>query len=442
MRLSDAAPEDERAREVYLFMKWFTVGICSISYLFGYFHRFSTAVLADDMARDWNVPKASLGIFSSIFFWPYGIMQPVMGMLADVVEAGYIVAAANVLAGAGALMIAFAKSVGLAYGGRFVLGFACSAFFVPANKVAANWFSEKEFRFFSGALIGIGGIGSILSQTPLSLLGHAIGWRMCIMGVGCLSVVFGVLALVFVRSHPQAFGYKGRTPYRVARSWRDMLQQLVSNMRSVVTMGDFWVLEFYMFFGAGLFMNISSFWAVPFVHDVFHMTERDASLVAMSLSIGTIVGSPLLPVIAHKVGTRKWTMVGFCGMGFVCCLILAIWGNKMTGYAMCLPYFLICLGVSSPQCIALPLFKEYCDSEMTATMVGAGNAGSFIGGAIQQMVSSAIVGTYGFHKFYPFAAYQIGVWVLCTITAFLGVFSLVLVREPKPESDTSTDQPF
>ena len=93
-------------------------------------------------------------------------------------------------------------------------------------------------------------------------------------------------------------------------------------------------------------------------------------------------------------------------------------------------FFLFGFGASACQGTALAMFKEFSSPELTATLVGGGNTGPFIGGAILQTISSDLIGTWGHHKHYPIQSYQIGLWGLCALCCIVGNVFLVLVREP------------
>jgi sugar phosphate permease len=83
----------------YQFRKWLSVSLSAFSYIFVYLHRCSTAVLAESMAKDFNVDKAKLGIFTSMYFWPYALMQPIVGSLGDIMEPGYLIGLADLVSG-------------------------------------------------------------------------------------------------------------------------------------------------------------------------------------------------------------------------------------------------------------------------------------------------------------------------------------------------------
>jgi MFS family permease len=200
-------------------------------------------------------------------------------------------------------------------------------------------------------------------------------------------------------------------------------------MMKLLKLGDYWVLEFYMFFGNGAFMDISAMWGVPFLEDVYKSSPSHASTIAMALSISTIVGSPLLPLIAHWTTSRKFTMFVACLIGTLCCVIVTVWAEDLNQWVFVLIFFLVGLGLNGPAAVALPLFKEYGDASMTGALVGFGNTGCFLGGGLFQVITSLVLETYGYHKHYPVQAYKLALWGLLAVLGLLATYALTLVRE-------------
>jgi MFS family permease len=63
--------------------RWLIFGILALHFLLVYFHRVSTAVVAQDLVKDFHISGTALGILSSSYFYTYAIMQLPIGFLAD-----------------------------------------------------------------------------------------------------------------------------------------------------------------------------------------------------------------------------------------------------------------------------------------------------------------------------------------------------------------------
>ncbi|MEM4524657.1 MAG: hypothetical protein QXF29_06135, partial [Archaeoglobaceae archaeon] len=64
--------------------KWIVFAILSGIYFFVYFHRTSPAVIASDLMREFFISALVVGIFSSLYFYPYAILQIPVGILTDI----------------------------------------------------------------------------------------------------------------------------------------------------------------------------------------------------------------------------------------------------------------------------------------------------------------------------------------------------------------------
>lgn len=420
---------------LYQTRKWVSVIISMTSYIFVYFHRFSTAVLAEDMAEDFGISQDKIGILASMYFWPYGLVQPFIGSLADIIEPGYMIGFANLCAAIGSMMCGFSTNLTIACVGRFFVGLGCGTIFVPTNKIGVNWFTAKQFRFFAGAMIGLGGCGSLLSQMPLSLLGEKIGWRMCLKSTSIIGAFLGICAFIWVRGHPATVGFRGHSKLEETSGLKQIFSQLFKNLFVMVKIRNFWFLESFMFFAPGVLMVLSSLWGVPYLENVHHCSSKKASFVQMAISASLIIGSPTMPIIAELTKSRKWTLFTFCGISTAGCLYLALAKDTTPLWLVTALYFIIGYGASACQGTALPLFKEFYDERLAATLVGGGNTGPFIGGGILQIISSTIIGTYDHPgDVYPVKAYEIGLWGLSAICCFIAMLSLLFIREPKIEN--------
>lgn len=68
--------------------KWVVWGTLALAFLIVFFHRYATAVVADDLTRDLGLSGAQLGLLASMYFYAYALMQIPSGILADYVGPG------------------------------------------------------------------------------------------------------------------------------------------------------------------------------------------------------------------------------------------------------------------------------------------------------------------------------------------------------------------
>lgn len=417
----------------YKIRKWTCVITCCLCYIIAYFHRFTPAVLAKMIAPEFDVPISDLGIFTSMFFWSYGLLQPFVGSLADVVEIRYTITISLLIASVGSLICGFAQTLFICSAGRMLVGIGCAAVYVSTNKVAANWFNQKEFRFFAGALIGIGGLGSILSQRPLQMLGELIGWRKCFLVVAIVGAIFAFAAFFLVRSHPSKFGLVGYNPPPQRKPFWHEFAQIFRNIKITAMIPDFWLISSMMFFGPGFYMDVSGLYGVPFLTDVFHFSQAKASNCQMALSCSVIVGSPVIPIVAELLHNRKRTIIIFALMSMAAVLTL-VFIDHASMIAVCALFFCFGFGCTGSQGIMMGFFKELSyGPSLEGTLLGFGNCFSFIGGSVFQLLTSGFVGTcpHSESSLLDPESLRIGLWGLAASSLIMLIYSTCFVRERK-----------
>ena len=87
-----------------------------------------------------GLSPAELGLLTSLYLWPFAIMQPVAGLLTDHLGSRRSVTGFLIIAGVGQLLLAMAPSFGLALLGRACTGIGTSILYVAAAKIMAQWF--------------------------------------------------------------------------------------------------------------------------------------------------------------------------------------------------------------------------------------------------------------------------------------------------------------
>jgi MFS family permease len=142
-----------------------------------FYQRACPSVLYRDIAKSYHVDVSHLSLFSSMYFYAYGILQPFTGLIADVFEPAYLIGGSTFFSSVGAMVCGLSRTFPVGCAGRLLVGIATAPIFVPGCRFAANWFPLRLFPRFTGGLIGIGGVGGILGQAPTVQLARALGWR-------------------------------------------------------------------------------------------------------------------------------------------------------------------------------------------------------------------------------------------------------------------------
>lgn len=125
--------------------KWAVWATLALAFLIVFFHRYATAVVADDLTRDLGLTGSQLSLLASMYFYAYAFMQIPSGILADYVGPRRTASAGMLLAALGALIFSMSAEASWAYLGRLLVGIGVGAIFICTLKMQSTWFRASEF---------------------------------------------------------------------------------------------------------------------------------------------------------------------------------------------------------------------------------------------------------------------------------------------------------
>ncbi|NQU13047.1 MAG: MFS transporter, partial [Desulfobacteraceae bacterium] len=282
-------------------------GIISITYIMVFFHRMCPAVIAVDLQEYFKMSGTLLGLMSSAYFYPYAIMQLPVGLMVDSWGPRKTVSTFLILAALGSAMMGLSSELGLAIFGRVLVGVGVSTVFVSNFKLLTDWFEPRKFAIMGGIFMAMGGVGVLLSTTPLAWISNLIGWRMTFVAVGLLSLVMAFVVYKFVFDRPTDKGWA-----LIAPPQGDGASQNVSirkGLKMVLTERNFWPIAAWSFFVVGIFFGLAGLWGGPFLIHVYGLSKTGAGAVLSMSAVGLIIGSPFLGIMSNRFG-RKPVLIG------------------------------------------------------------------------------------------------------------------------------------
>jgi predicted MFS family arabinose efflux permease len=147
-------------------------------------YRSVTAMMAAGLVHDFALSAQGLGVFAATFAFSFGLSQFVMGIALDFYGLRRTWLWTFPLAILGAGVSALAPNFGVLLLGQALLGIGCSPAFVVCTLFIARRFPVHRFAAVSGLAMGVGGLGLLLTGTPLAWLIDVSSWR---VGFGVLT---------------------------------------------------------------------------------------------------------------------------------------------------------------------------------------------------------------------------------------------------------------
>jgi sugar phosphate permease len=413
--------------------RWLVFAVLAGGYVLVYFHRLCPAVVAVDMMTDLKTGGALLGLLGSAYFYPYALMQIPAGLLADSWGARRTVTLFTMIAFMGALVVALAPNVTIAILGRIIVGLGVSMLFVPTMKILTEWFRPHEFARMTGILLAMGGLGSLVSATPLALVTGWFGWRMAFVAVAGLTFVLALLVWLIVRDRPADMGWSIPGKATVGQT---VDISLADGVKQVLASGNFWLLAGWFFFQSAVFFSFAGLWGGPYLNHVYSLDRAAAGQVLSMLAVGLIVGSPMQTWFSSRVCKgRKPVLIlsSVVTSGITCLLVFSTAGLSLN--TLSLICFLMGMFTSASVVIGFSATKELFPVQIAGTSIGLINLFPFAGGAVFQPVLGWILqGHEVSENIYSVAGYQSAFVVLlcCGLTALCcaGIMRETMKQEP------------
>lgn len=187
--------------------RFLTILILGLSDMLVFFQRAVPTIVSEPMSKSYGLTVSDLSIFSSMFFYPYAMIQPFAGLLADVIDPRFLIGTCMIIASFGALLCGISTNLFVGCIGRFLVGFGSSPIYVPSCRTIANWYPLTEYSKTVGIFCAFAGCGGLIAQGPFSKFASLFGWRFCFFIVSIVGFVlsFFVLLLISIYTNDDRF---------------------------------------------------------------------------------------------------------------------------------------------------------------------------------------------------------------------------------------------
>lgn len=434
-------------RRIFGFMNY------TILYALVFFHIACPSIISSTMAIDYNVPITKLSSFSSIYFYPYAIVQPFAGLFVDIIDPSYVLGGFQILSSIGSAICGFSKTLTVGMIGRLLIGLGAGPTYVCAVKIISNWFPLQYLAHFCGATIAIGQVGGIIAQGLLGKIVNKFGWRYAFFGIGIFDFLLSITELIFVRGDLTKLGYApvnkeiGQT-----MSEDDTLKsrclQLPYNLKTVISYPWFWMAVLYSFFCSGPYFDLSGMWAGPILTDLFNYSKSKADHIQIALSIGMILGCLTVPALSSLLHTRKWVLFAGSVIATISFALFTILETKLHEIVVIVLFGLIGMTTNSLTSVCYPLIREYFHPSIAGTAVGCANFFTFLSSAVFQNISSAIIAKFHLQstsssedsQINGARGYRYGLFMVCVVSMSLSAIFISCTKDSRIEVDKSESE--
>src|SRR6185295_3908463 len=171
-------------------------------YFLSFFFRNVNAIISKDLAAEFSLSSADLGLLTSMYLLAFAAIQLPLGVLLDRYGPRRVVAALLCSAAAGAVTFALARDLATLSIGRALIGLGVSAGLMGAIKAFTLWFPLSRLATLNGVYLGVGGLGALSATAPAEAAIEVLGWRGLFGVLGGLSLAAATLVFLVVPEKP------------------------------------------------------------------------------------------------------------------------------------------------------------------------------------------------------------------------------------------------
>ena len=283
------------------------VMLLALSAAFGLSQAYRTvaAIMGPPLQQSFGLSPQQLGSFAAMFHFAFGGLQLLMGIGVDMVGVRRTVLTAFPLAIAGSLLSAFAPGFGWLLAGQALIGVGCAPAFLACTVFIARRFPAERFAAVSGNVLAIGGIGMLLTGTPLAWLIETASWRAGFLALAAMSVLAWLAVLRFVRE--PASGEQGAVaPQSLGNALRGFARLFAfPHTWSILALGA-------VTYAA--FVSMRGLWLGPVLVDRHAFGLVSAGHVAIAATVVALVGPPVFGRFDPGPARRRRRIVGFTAL--------------------------------------------------------------------------------------------------------------------------------
>jgi sugar phosphate permease len=289
--------------------------------------RSNISVAEPEIARQFGLNKAAMGLVLAAFTWAYALGQVPSGWFGDRFGPKRVLTVIMTLWSATAVMTGAAFGFSSLFGARFLLGLSESGAFPVASRGMQLWFPRVERGRIQGTTHFFSRLAVAATPFIAGSFLLAFGWRSIFYVFGSLGVLWAIVFNVFYRNLPEE--HKGVNAAELARIRGvnpdgtikpPAITHLATPWKRILLSPNMWFISagyFCFFFGTNFYLT----WYPTYLREHLHMSIRSlgiwGSVPLFAGMAGDIIGGSLSDMIFKATGKAKLARRVVAAPGFL-----------------------------------------------------------------------------------------------------------------------------
>jgi Nitrate/nitrite transporter len=317
------------------YYRWIILAMIFLTSFIITYAQFQVSALAYKIMPELNLSSGQMASIMLAAMLPGVFLAIISGMLADRWGAKLVVSIGYIISIFGAFYRCWANSYWTLFVSMICIGFAAVMLNSNAAKMASSWFPRRQVGIVMGLYMSSASLGTALSQatTPLfSSTGRAYVFA------GGMILLSGLLWVVLVRNAPE-----GTIPQPT--------MPVTAYLGNVAGNRNIWVVSLGLMFFMGAQMSYAGFLPTGLI-SVYGSSPARAGLMASLFTIGSLLGSIIIPLLSDRLGLIKPIVISAALMGAIVMYGGWVYQGSMSWSLLILGGFL--LGACAPLLMAFP----------------------------------------------------------------------------------------
>ena len=332
--------------------------VCLAASLFFYYVFFQMSMfnsLNHSLLTSFHLQAAQLGDLASAYFLADAIVLIPAGLLLDRFSTRtlcLIVMAAVVVS---TFAFAYTHSFQVAILAHAIAGIGNAFAFLGSLQLASRWLPKNRLAIGMGLIITIGMVAGVVSQTPLTLLIHAVGWRHAVAINGASGILIWVLMFLLMKDRPADS----------ARAVRNFSGSVVKQFLEASRNPQNWICGTYTAFMYLPIVILGELWGVMYLTQTRHFATTTATNITGMIFLGMIFGSPILGWLSDRINRRRLPMI-ITAVLLLANTLVIVYVPHLSVAALLILFFSLGF-ISCGQCISYPTMTESNSPHLTST---------------------------------------------------------------------------
>ena len=289
----------------------------SMSHMASQFLRSSVGVIVPNLRAELDLSPEQIGILGGAFYLAFAAAQLPIGVFLDRYRARRVMAGSILFAVLGTLLFAVSQSLPMLVLARVLMGLGCSCLLMGPIYVFVHWLPSDRLATFTGILVALGGLGTLVATSPLAYATITLGWRSSFFAATAFVLATFVFIVFFVKDHPP--DQERRTASK--ETMRDSLRGVLEILRHPQTPFLFAI----QFSGYAVFICILGLWGAPYLTGVHGASVTTSGWILFAMAISVMIGQVAWGPMDRLLNSRKLPItVGALSVS-ACLATLALW---------------------------------------------------------------------------------------------------------------------